>query len=76
MYKITVEELKEYPETDTRYEGNDGKNYSSTYNVPEGVKYKRVEVPTGKLLVRERQVYTQEFEDLDLTEVVNAVNNL
>ena len=77
-YKITVEEVVEYPEMQTVYEANDGKRYFSSYSKPiaeKTVEYKQKEYPTGKMLERTTEVYVQHFEAVDLNAVIKAANN-
>jgi hypothetical protein len=75
-YSIKITKRTEYPEKEHVYEGTDGKRYESTYGVPDGVKYKKVEVETGLILEREDTVYSQQFTAEDLTEIIKAVNNI
>lgn len=75
QYKITIEELTEYPENQRVYESNDGKRYFSSYDLVKGT-YKTLDEPTGKMLLRERGVYVQDFQATDLTNIIKAVNNI
>lgn len=75
-YKITVEELTEYPETTLKYETSDGKRYVSTYQIPDGVNYKEVTIPTGAMLKKHREVYTQEIELDSLDGLIKAANGI
>lgn len=77
-YKITISELHEYEETETVYEGDDGKRYYSKYhdNIVKGaVKVTEKDYPTGKKLYRSDEVYTQHFEADGIREIISAVNN-
>lgn len=75
-YKINIEEVTEYSETKTAYEATDGKRYFSTFAVPDGVKYEVKEYKTGAMLQKEREVYSQEVELPDITDVIKAANGL
>lgn len=75
QYKVTIAEITEYPETIRKYETADGKRVTSSYNLEAGT-YKEVEVPTGVMLKKERDVYVQDFESTDLKAIIKAVNNL
>lgn len=75
-YRIQVTEVTEYPETTVRYEGEDGKVYQSKYIIPDGIKYKAVEVKTGLMLTREEKVYNQDFQAADLTAIIKSVNGI
>jgi hypothetical protein len=81
-YKITVSEVREYPEMQTVYEGKiGGKRYYSRYqdninNGKEGVDYVVKEYPTGKMLDRTVEVYSQEVELDEITAVIKAANQL
>lgn len=75
QYRVTIEEVTEYPETVTKYETADDKRYTSSYQLEKGT-YKTVEVPTGAMLKKERQIYVQDFEAADLKAIIKAVNSL
>jgi len=79
-YKITIETREEYPEKETVYESKEGgTRYYSKYH--KDIEEKKVEVvekqyPTGKILERTKDVYVQEFEAENFTEIIKAVNSL
>lgn len=80
-YIIEIKRSDSYQETDYRYEGSDGKLYSSSYGLPEGVKYKKVPYETGETKWNDRQIFRQEVEvsDVDplwMTNVIKAVNEI
>lgn len=75
-YKVTIEELSPYAVKSSRVEAADGKRYSSTYLVPEGVEYKQVAFETGATDYNKRDVFMQEVEDMDLTKVIQAINQI
>ena len=80
-YKITIEEVTEYPEMETVYESGNGKRYNSRYNDElEGKKldvdYFAVQHPTGRTLQRTNDVYVQEFDADRLTPIIKAVNGI
>ena len=80
-YKITIEEVTEYPEMETFYESGNGKRYNSRYNDElEGKKldidYFAVQQPTGRTLKRIDNVYVQEFDADTLMPIIKAVNGI
>lgn len=75
-YKITIESFTPYKITSTHYEGTDGKVYDSSYGLPEGVKVGRKEIETGEIGYSKREIFTQEQEDLELVEVIKAINKI
>lgn len=75
-YKITIEKLEPYMVTDVQYEATDGKVYRSTYQIPEGVKYKKVDYETGAKGVNKSEIFTQEVEKLNLQDVIKAINSI
>lgn len=64
--------------TDEKYEAEDGKRYSSSYSIPEGVKWKKVKVETGEVGRNTEEVYSQviQEDEFDLKTVIEAVNQL
>lgn len=76
MYRVIIKKVEEYNVKSYRYEGTDGKRYNSTYGVPEGVEYKKVEYETGETAVNEIEVFDQNVDELDVTEVIKAVNKI
>jgi len=79
-YEIIIKVREEYPETQTVYESKEGgTRYYSKYHKDieeKGVKVVEKEYPTGKMLERTKEVYTQEFEADDLIKIIKAVNGL
>lgn len=74
-YRVTIEEVTEYPETSRKYEAADGKRYTSSYDLDKDT-YKTVDVPTGAMLQKEREIYVQDFEAADLKAIIKAVNQI
>lgn len=77
-FKITIEKIEPYYEETTVYDGTDGKRYTSTWGLPEGVKYSNVKIKTGKIAVNSSEVYMQVVAEdaLDLDAVITAINQL
>lgn len=75
-YRVTIEVLEPFKVTRQQYEGTDGKLYHSRYGLPEGVKYKEVQVPTGEMGMTEVQTYRQIVDDLEIEAVIRAVNGI
>lgn len=79
-YKITIEEVEEYPETETVYESTEGgTRYYSKYHkdiTEKGLKVVEKAYPTGKKLLRTTEVYVQHFESDGLKAIISAVNKL
>lgn len=74
MYKITIEKIvtEEYPEKEIKYiDPKTGENCSYPYNGCDKVSYE-----TGKMLRREDrdEMYVQVVENLDINEVIKAIN--
>lgn len=74
-YRVTIEEVTEYPETVQKYETASGERYVSAYELEKGT-YNTVQVPTGAMLKKEREIYVQDFEAADLKAIIKAVNNI
>ena len=79
-YKITIEQVTEYPEMQTVYESKEGgTRYYSKYHkdLEEGkVTVVTKEYPTGKMLTRKDEIYTQEFDNETIIDIIKAVNEL
>lgn len=75
MYKISIMEVTDYPEVERVYETVEGKRLRSSYDLEKNT-YKSLDIPTGAILQKEREVYSQEFEATDIKEVIKAVNNI
>lgn len=79
-YTIEIKTREEYPEKETVYESKEGDTrYYSKYHkdiAEKGIKVVEKEYPTGKMLERTKEVYSQEFEAENLTEIIKAVNSL
>jgi hypothetical protein len=73
-YKITIEQGDDYEVTRNVYEGDDGKQYFSTYSIPDDVEYKTREHKTGKIATKYHEVYSQEVEMPDIKDVIKAAN--
>ena len=77
-YKITIERVttREIAETTSIYVGDDGKTYKYSHNIPEGIEYKNVKVFTGDIDIsrKERAIYEQELNDLDVGEMSVFIN--
>lgn len=76
MFEINIIEQTPYDETTEVYEGTDGKQYTSTYRIPEGVTYKTAQVKTGKIAYNNKDILTQNVETLDMNAIIKAINNI
>ena len=76
MYRVIIKEVTEYDVENYRIEAEDGKKYSTEYSVPEGINFKRVQYKTGEKEVNEKTVYDQTTDELDVVEVIKAVNTI
>lgn len=75
-YEITIKEREAYKVKNVQYEGNDGKVYTSSYDLPEGVKVKKVEYENGATSYDEKTILTQKVEELDVNAVIKAINKI
>lgn len=74
-YRISINEVTEFDEVETKYETKDGKRTYSSYDLEKGT-FKTVNVPTGARIIKSREVYAQEFDSDDLSAVIKAVNGI
>ena len=73
-YKITIEQCEDYNSTKVVYEGSDGKQYFSTYSIPDNVEYKLKNHETGEVTTKYKEIYQQEVEMVDIKDVIKAAN--
>lgn len=73
-YEIIIKAREPYNVKETKYEADDGKRYVSTYHIPESVKYTAKEYETGEVAYKEKVVYSQKVTELEMYEVIKAVN--
>lgn len=79
-YKITIEKITEYDETIIRWRDPQAPDQieESKYNFDESVRDRLVSHihSTGKKLRQSEQIYEQIVEDLEIDDVIKAVNNI
>ena len=71
-YIIEIKKSDSYQETDYRYEGSDGKLYTSQYGLPEGVTAKRIAYETGETKWNDSQIYRQEVDAAEIKKIDEA----
>lgn len=79
-YKITIEVINEYEEKQTVYESKEnGARYYSMHHkdiTEGGIKVQPKEYPTGKIFTETREIYKQEFEKINILDIVKNINNI
>lgn len=78
-YRVIVTEVSEFDETvDTYQDPETGKVYRYKYDLPQEVqeRLKIQRITTGKKTTEEKEIFDQAVDNLDLTKVIKAVNNI